>query len=218
MKTAALLLSLLTLGSVAAAQTVALSGMLGGKALVIVDGSAPKSVAVGESYRGVKIVSTQGDQAVMEIAGKRHTLRVGEAPASVGGASGSVANRGPSGTKIVLNASSGGHFFTQGQINGRAVQLVVDTGATMVSLSVGDAERVGLNYKAGQAVQMSTANGVIPGWRLKLASVRVGDVVVYDVDAIVSSGAMPYVLLGNSFLTHFQMTRTNDQMVLDKRY
>ena len=218
MKTAALLLSLLTLGSVAAAQTVALSGMLGGKALVIVDGSAPKSVAVGESYRGVKIVSTQGDQAVMEIAGKRHTLRVGEAPASVGGASGSVANGGPSGTKIVLSASSGGHFFTQGQINGRAVQLVVDTGATMVSLSVGDAERVGLNYKAEQAVQLSTANGVIPGWRLKLASVRVGDVVVYDVDAIVSSGAMPYVLLGNSFLTHFQMTRTNDQMVLDKRY
>lgn len=218
MKTAALLLSLLTLGSVAAAQTVALSGMLGGKALVIVDGSAPKSVAMGESYRGVKIVSTQGDQAVMEIAGKRHTLRVGEAPASVGGASGSSANGGPSGTKIVLSASSGGHFFTQGQINGRAVQLVVDTGATLVSLSVGDAERVGLNYKAGQAVQMSTANGVIPGWRLKLASVRVGDVVVYDVDAIVSSGAMPYVLLGNSFLTHFQMTRTNDQMVLDKRY
>jgi aspartyl protease family protein len=218
MKTAALLLSLLTLGSVATAQTVALSGMLGGKALVIVDGSAPKSVAVGESYRGVKIISTQGDQAVMEIAGKRHTLRVGEAPASVGGVAGSAANGGSGGTKIVLSASSGGHFFTQGQINGRAVQLVVDTGATLVSLSVGDAERVGLNYKAGQAVQMSTANGVIPGWRLKLGSVRVGDVVVYDVDAIVSSGAMPYVLLGNSFLTHFQMTRTNDQLVLDKRY
>lgn len=214
MKTAALLLSLLTLGSVALAQTVALSGMLGGKALVIVDGSAPKSVAMGESYRGVKIISTQGDQAVMEIAGKRHTLRVGEAPASVSGNAGGEAG----GTKVVLSAGSGGHFFTQGQINGRAVQLVVDTGATLVSLSVGDAERVGLNYKTGQAVQMSTANGVIPGWRLKLASVRVGDVVVYNVDAIVSSGAMPYVLLGNSFLTHFQMTRTNDQMVLDKRY
>jgi aspartyl protease family protein len=218
MKTAALLLSLLTLGSVALAQTVALSGMLGGKALVIVDGSAPKSVAVGESYRGIKIISTQGDQAVVEIAGKRHTLRVGEAPASVGGAAGSAANGGSGGTKIILSASSGGHFFTQGQINVRAVQLVVDTGATLVSLSVGDAERVGLNYKAGQAVQMSTANGVIPGWRLKLASVRVGDVVVYEVDAIVSSGALPYVLLGNSFLTHFQMTRTNDQLVLDKRY
>lgn len=214
MKTAALLLALLTLGPLALAQSVALSGMLGGKALLIVDGSPPKTVAVGESFRGVKVVSTQGDQAVMEIAGKRHTLRVGEAPASVGGGAGA----GPGGTRVVLSAGSGGHFFTQGQINGRAVQLVVDTGATMVSLSVADAERVGLNYKAGQAVQMSTANGVIPGWRLKLASVRIGDVVVYDVDAIVSSGAMPYVLLGNSFLARFQMTRTNEQMVLDKRY
>ena len=45
-----------------------------------------------------------------------------------------------------------------------------------------------------------------------------GDVVVYGVDGVVSAGAMPYVLLGNSFLTHFQMTRTNDQMVLDKRF
>jgi aspartyl protease family protein len=203
----------LAVGQSALAQTVTLSGMLGSKALLIVDGSAPKGVAVGESYRGVKIVSTQGDQATLEIAGKRHKLRVGEAPASVGGGG---ADAG--GTKIVLSASSGGHFVTQGQINGRAVQLVVDTGATMVSLSVAEAERVGLKYQTGQAVQMSTANGVIPGWRLKLASLRVGDVTVYDVDAIVSSGAMPYVLLGNSFLARFQMTRTNDQMVLEKRY
>ena len=213
-RTLSLLIALpLAVGQSALAQTVTLSGMLGSKALLIVDGNAPKGVAVGESYRGVKIVSTQGDQATLEIAGKRHTLRVGEAPASVGGGG---ADAG--GTKIVLSASSGGHFMTQGQINGRAVQLVVDTGATMVSLSVAEAERVGLKYQTGQAVQMSTANGVIPGWRLKLASLRVGDVTVYDVDAIVSSGAMPYVLLGNSFLARFQMTRTNDQMVLEKRY
>lgn len=215
MKTSALLaFTLLTLGQTAWAQTVGLAGMLGSKALVIVDGSAPKAVATGETYRGVKIVSTQGDQAVIEIAGKRHTMRVGDAPASVGAGGGGDAG----GTKIVLTAGTGGHFLTQGQINGKAVQLVVDTGATMVSLSVSDAERVGLNYKSGQAGQVSTANGVIPAWRTKLASVRVGDVVVYDVDALVSSGAMPYVLLGNSFLTRFQMTRTNDQMVLEKRY
>jgi aspartyl protease family protein len=214
MKTAALLLTLLALGHGAHAQSVALAGMLGGKALLIVDGSAPKSVAVGETYKGVKIVSTQGEQAVLEIGGKRHALRVGDAPASVGGSSlGSEA-----GTKVVLNAGSGGHFFTQGQINGQTVQLVVDTGATMVSLSVGDADRIGLKYKTGQPVQMSTANGVIPGWRHRLATVRIADVVVYDVDAIVSSGAMPYVLLGNSFLSRFLMTSTSDQMTLQKRY
>lgn len=204
----------LAFSPVAMAQTVGLSGMLGGKALVIVDGGGPKTVAVGDTYKGVKIVSTQGDQAVVEIAGKQHTLRVGDAPASVGSGKGT----GASGNRIVLTAGGGGHFFTLGQINGKSTNMVVDTGATTVSLSVHEAQRMGLDYKSGQMIQMSTANGVIPGWLIKLGSVRVGDVVVHGVDGIVSAGSMPVVLLGNSFLTHFQMTRTNDQMVLEKRY
>ena len=47
---------------------------------------------------------------------------------------------------------------------------------------------------------------------------RIGDVQVYDVDAIVSPAPMPYILLGNSFLTRFQMKRENDVMTLDLRY
>jgi len=196
------------------AQSVGLAGMLGGKALIIVDGAPPKTVAVGDSYKGVKIVSTQGDEAVVEIAGKQHTLRVGEAPASVGGGGGGNAG----GNRIVLTAGNGGHFFTLGQINGKSAQMVVDTGATVVSLSQQDAQRLGVDYQSGQLIRMSTANGIVPAWHIKLSSVRVGDVTVHGVDAVVSSGSMPYVLLGNSFLTHFQMTRANDQMVLEKRY
>lgn len=202
------------LNTLALAQTVGLSGMLGGKALVIVDGSAPKAVAAGDSYKGVKIVSTQGDQAVVEIGGKQHTLRVGDAPASVGGGAGS----GAGGNRVVLTAGGGGHFFTLGQINGKSTQMVVDTGATSVAMSANEAQRLGVEYKSGQAIQMSTANGVVQGWLIKLSSVRVGDVVVHNVDAAVSNGSMPLVLLGNSFLTHFQMTRANEQMVLEKRY
>ena len=59
---------------------------------------------------------------------------------------------------------------------------------------------------------------MIPAWRIKLNSVQVGDVMVYNVDAVVSQGSMPYVLLGNSFLSPFQMSRTNEQMMLEKRY
>lgn len=215
MKKAVLLIALASAATAAQAQAVALSGMLGDKALIIVDGGAPKSVAPGASHQGVKVVSTQGDAAVIEIAGRRHTMRVGDAPARVGDSS-SKDNSG--GNKIVLTAGSGGHFLAQGQINGRAVQLLVDTGATLVSMSASDAERMGLAYKSGEPVRMSTANGVTPGWRVKLSTVRVGDVTAHEVDAIVSMGAMPYVLLGNSFLSRFQMTRTNDQMVLEKRY
>jgi aspartyl protease family protein len=196
------------------AQSVGLSGMLGGKALIIVDGGAPKTVAVGDTFKGVKIVSTQGDEAVVEIAGKQHTLRVGDAPASVGAGAGGA----PGGNRIVLTAGSGGHFVTLGQINGKSAQMVVDTGATSVSMSAQEAQRMAIDFKTGQMMQVSTANGVIPGWKIKLSTVRVGDVTVHGVDAVVSSGSMPYVLLGNSFLTHFQMTRANEQMVLEKRY
>lgn len=197
---------------VAAGQSVGLQGMLGSKALLIVDGAAPKAVGPGETHMGVKVVSTAGDQAVVELGGKRHTLRVGDAPASVGGGG------SPRGNKIVLPVGSGGHFMAQGAINGRAMQFMVDTGASAVGMSQADAERAGVNYRSGRQVPIGTANGVVPGWVVKLNSVRIGDVEVHEVDAIVTPAFMPYVLLGNSFLSRFQMQRNNDQMVLERRY
>ena len=189
----------------AGAQSVALSGMMGERALLVVDGTPPKAMAPGESHRGVKLLSAAADQAVVEIRGQRQVLQVGAAPVNVGGS----ASRG---TRIVLQAGAGGHFTTLGSINGRSVQFVVDTGATFV------AERVGLNYQSGQPVRMSTANGLASGWRLSLDSLRIGDVEVAGVEAVVTPQAMPYVLLGNSYLTRFQMRRENEQMTLERRY
>lgn len=204
----------LTLCGAAQAESVALAGMLGSKALLVVDGSAPKTVAPGETHQGVKVISTSGDQAVVERSGQRQTLRVGESPVSLGASAGGAAR----GSRIVLKESGGGHFLTSGQINGRTVQFMVDTGATFVAMSTTDAEHIGLNYKAGQPVQMSTANGSAPGYRLKLSSVRVGDVEMYEVDAVVTPQGMPFVLLGNSFLSRFQMKRENNVMTLEKRF
>ncbi|MEO5659988.1 MAG: retropepsin-like aspartic protease [Polaromonas sp.] len=192
---------------------MALAGMLGSKALLVVNGMSPKSLTAGETHQGVKVISTSGDQAVIEQSGKRRTLRVGEAPVSING--GISASRG---NRIVLQESSGGHFMTTGQINGRAVQFMVDTGATTIAMSTLDADRAAIHYKNGQLVQMTTANGVVQGFRIKLNSVRVGDVEVFDVDAVVTPQPMPYMLLGNSFLTRFQMKRDNNLMTLDKRY
>jgi aspartyl protease family protein len=210
---AALGLSLALCGA-AQAESVALAGMLGSKALLVVNGSAPKTVAAGETHLGVKVISTSGDQAVVEQAGQRQTLRVGESPVSMG-ASGGSSGRG---SRIVLTESGGGHFMTAGQINGRAVQFMVDTGATFVSMSMADAERMGIHYKSGRPVRMNTANGESAGYQIKLSSVRVGDVEVYEVDAVVTPQAMPFLLLGNSFLSRFQMKRENNVMTLDKRY
>ena len=212
--TAALAVSaLLLLGSVAHAQSVVLAGMLGTKALLVVGGSAPKSVAAGETHQGVTVISTSGEQAVIEQDGKRSTLRVGETPVHMG-----TSKSGGKGNKIVLKAGSGGHFMTAGQVNGKAVQFMVDTGATSVAMSSVDAERAGIQYKAGRSVSLSTANGNAQGFQVKLDSVRVGEVEVLNVDAVVMPQAMPFMLLGNSFLNRFQMLRDNDQLTLTKKY
>ena len=199
------------------AQEVALQGMLGGKALLIINGAAPRVLAPGETRDGVKLLSTAGDQAVVEIEGKRHTLRVGEAPASVGALRGG--SGGGNGTKVVLPVGSGGHYFSTGTINGRTVNFMVDTGATYISMSALDAQRLGIDHlKQGQRGQMSTANGAMTVSLVKLDSVRIGDIEVFSVDAVIGPQAMPFVLLGNSFLSRFQITQGSGQMVLERRY
>jgi aspartyl protease family protein len=208
------LLALALLGAAPAwAAQVALQGMMGNRALLIVDGAPPKAVAPGETHKGVKLVSTSGDQAVVEVGGQRHTLRIGESQASVGGSG------APQGSKIVLTAGSGGHFMTEGALNGKAAYFMVDTGATSVALGASEADRLGIEYRqSGTPIRMNTANGVAMGWRITLASVRIRDVEVHGVEAVIGQASMPYVLLGNSFLSRFQMRRENDLMVLERRY
>jgi aspartyl protease family protein len=196
-----------------AASSVTLTGSIGSRAILIVNGNAPKTVAIGESYQGVKLVSLQAEQAVVELEGKRVNLRM-DTPVSIGGG----AATGGGGSRVVLTADSRGHFMTQGAINGRPVTFMLDTGATSIALSMADAQRIGLDYSKGQRVQIGTANGTTQGYRLRVQSVRVGDVEVYDIDAVVSPESMPFVLLGNSFITRFSMRRDADQMVLEKRY
>jgi aspartyl protease family protein len=208
------LLCALALVGPAHAQTVVLSGILGGKALLVVDGGSPRSVAAGQSHQGVKVIATEASQVVVEINGLRQTLRLGEGPVHASPVTSEAADR----RRIVLHAGSNGHFRALGQINGRAVTFMVDTGASVVSLSAAEAETIGIPYKDGPMVLLNTANGQTVGWQVKLGSVRLGSVDVYAVDALVTPSPMPYVLLGNSYLARFQMTRTNDQMVLEQRY
>ena len=191
------------------AQSVALAGILGGKALLVVDGSAPRSVAPGGSHMGVRVVSVGRDGVVLEVAGAQRAIQLGESPVSIGGSA--------AGQRIVLKADARGHFINSGFINGRVMQYMVDTGATTVAIGRPDAQRMGLKFEQGQPVMMNTANGTAQGWRMRLESVRVGDVELRSVDAIVTAGAMPYVLLGNSFLREFHMNRSGDEMVLQRR-
>ena len=93
-----LAMALLTPGA-AWAQAVSLAGILGSKALLVVDGSPPRGVAAGETHQGVKVVSVGRDEAMIEIKGARSTVRLGEAPVSIGARTGT-------GRKVVLMSDS----------------------------------------------------------------------------------------------------------------
>lgn len=211
LKRAALGIAVLLCNLVCAAQTVSMSGSLGDKALLMIDG-APRALAVGQSTQGVKLLGVTGSDAVVEVGGRRVTLQLGSAQVNLGGAPSAG-----SGSQIVLTAGSGGHFITQGSINGSTVRFVVDTGATHVALSQAEAERIGINYRKGQRGVGNTANGQVVMYRVTLDSVRIGDVQVFNVEAAVVPAQMEQVLLGNSFLMRFQMKRENDTLTLDKR-
>ncbi len=195
------------------AQGVQLAGLSSGKALLVINGEAPRFLSPGQTASGVRLLELNTDNAVVEVSGERRTLRLGQAPIGMVNAPTPVATN-----RVVLEAGPGGHFITPGQINGGHVQFMVDTGATVVSLGRSDADRIGLKPGDGKPVQMNTANGAVLGYQVRLSSVKVGDTTLYDVPAVVMPMAMPYVLLGNSFLSRFQLRRDNTQLILEKHY
>jgi aspartyl protease family protein len=207
------LLAVAALATAAAAQAqgVVLAGRMGERALLVIDGR-PHTLAVGQTAAGVRLLRWTGDSAEVERAGASYTLRLGGTPAQIGAAPAPVGGR-----EIVIPAGPGGHFTAGGSINGRAARFMIDTGATMVSIGRDDAERLGLDLKAARASVTQTANGPVAVQSLTLTSLRVGDVELSNVHAIVLPSAMPYVLLGNSWLGRFQMRRENDVMRLELR-
>lgn len=199
--------------AVAAERRVAFSGSIGARqALLVIDG-APRAFALGERWLGVRLLSLDGDAALVEVDGQRRTLRLGAAAVHLGGAA------SPGSARVVtLAVDASGHFLASGEINGRGVRFLVDTGATLVSISRDEADRLGLDYKNAPRVGLSTANGTAIGHRIALNTVRLGDVDVHNVEAVVQPMPMPFVLLGNSFLTRFQMKRENDILTLERRF
>ena len=190
---------------------VVLAGRMGLRALLVIDGRA-YTVAVGETAAGVRLVGWDGDIAKVDIGGRPQGLRIGAAPAVV-----NAARPTPSGREIVIPAGPDGHFTTAGSIRGHSAQFMVDTGATLVALGRNDALRMGLDLSIATRGFIQTANGQVMVQMLTLPEMRVGDVEVNNVPAVVLPTAMPFVLLGNSFLTRFQMRRENDVMRLVAR-
>jgi len=176
--------------------------------LVIEDG-APVTIQVGQTIEGVKLLRANMDGAVVSAEGITETLPLV--------ADGSIDHAAPSST-VRLSADAHGQFLTHGAVNGQPVQFVVDTGATLMALSRPEATRIGLDYRGGRPATVETANGEARGWRVSVGSVRLGEVTVRDVDAIViDNDALRMGLLGMSFLDRFDMHREGSTLVLRRR-
>ena len=139
---------------VASAADIGVVGSFPNKAVLVIDDGSPKIYSVGSTVaEGVKLIASDGSTATLEVNGKRQTIEIG------GYVSRSAAS---SRASVTLLPDSGGHYIAQGQINGGSVRMLLDTGATMISMPASDASRLGINYKKGKIGYTNTANGVVP--------------------------------------------------------
>lgn len=194
------------------AANVTVVGLFPGKAVVVINGTSPRTIGVGQKQpEQVTLISTASSSAVFDIEGKRHTLELGEHFAAPSGGPG--AN-----TTLTLSADTVGQFWTVGQINGKSTRFLIDTGATSIALPASVARNMGIDYTKGQRGFASTAGGVVPAYRVSLDAVTVGEITLYRVEASIFEGGLDVALLGMSFLNRLEMKRDGAQMVLTKRF
>jgi aspartyl protease family protein len=104
---------------------------------------------------------------------------------------------------ITIARDQRGHFAVEGRVDGRRVDFMVDTGASVIALTAADARRLGIHpVKNDYRVQVNTANGTVLAAAVTLNSVDIGGLVVRDVQALVApEKALSENLLGLSYLT-----------------
>jgi aspartyl protease family protein len=206
------LVSLMFLTGTSLAANVTVVGLFPGKAVVVINGTSPRTISVGKKQpEDVTLVSTASTNAVFEIEGKRLTLDLGEHFAASAG--GDNAN-----STLTIAADTAGQFWTMGQINGKTVRFLVDTGATSIALPASAAKGMGIDYMKGQRGFSATAGGVVPAFRVSLDAVTIGAITLYRIEATVIESGLDVALLGMSFLNRLEMKRDGAQMTLTKRF
>ena len=198
--------------NLAYAKDINLIGVFPGKAVISVNGGPPKTLGLDSGvWEGVRLLAVEGEQAVVDIDGKKHTLGLGTFRAAGGMGGGQRSS-------VTLQADGRGHFITEGKINGGSIRFMVDTGASMIAIGIGDARRLGINYSNGRRGYVNTANGATTAYYVKLDVVDIRGVTANNVDAVVLETLGGVALLGMSYLNRMEMQRSGESMTLSKRY
>ncbi len=193
-------------------------GLFPNKAVVQIEGGALQTLSVGQKTRdNIILLSVGRDDATFEIQGRRVVLAMGHARKQASPAA-AAANYATAANRATVPTNERGDMVADGEVNGMPVRFAVDTGATFITLPAREATRLGLEYRNGQKVTMETANGEMVAYRLKLDTVRVGELAVHGVDAVIMEGnSLPIALLGMSFLNRVDMRREGTILTLTKR-
>lgn len=195
----------------ARAADVAMIGVIGDKAAVLaLDGGNPKTIKVGQTWNGIKVIEVKGDFATIEMDGKRRVLHRDMHYRAAAASSDRQS--------VTLAADPQGHFFTEGAVNGSPVRFLVDTGATAVALPASEARRLGVDYRKGRPGFTNTAGGVVQTFRVRFDRVRLGDIELSGVDGVVIERGLDIALLGMSFLNRLEMKREGQTMTLIRRF
>jgi aspartyl protease family protein len=204
-------LVLTCLSASVSAADVGVAGTFPGRALLVIDGGAPRIVPVGQrTPEGVRVLAIEGESVTLEIDGRKRVLRMGQSVVSQPAAD--------EGRALTLAADARGHFVAQGAVNGQVIRFLVDTGASLVSIGASDASRIGIDWRRGEPGAVQTANGVGRVWKVRLDTVRIGDITVHGVDGIVHETDLPVALLGMSFLSRMEIRNEGTTMTLKKKY
>lgn len=186
-------------------------GLFKNKAIVNIDG-IQHTLKVGiKSPEGVVLIWADSDSAILEIDGKEQKFKLGRHVSS------SFKQKTMAEAKIIPTS---GMYSTVGFINGHQVDFLVDTGATWISMNANQARILGINFRyIGERSSASTANGIVPVYRVTLDKVRVGEIELTNVAAGILEGSSPHkVLLGNSFLNRVEMQRKGQVMLLKQKF
>lgn len=192
------------------ATSVAVVGLFRDKAIVSIDGGKPRTLSVGQTLDGVKLLAADSAAARVEVDGQRRTLTMGQSFAA-----GVVPAARQS---VSLTADPRGHFAANGSLNGYPLTFLVDTGATAIAINASEAKRIGVDYRAGQVVGVATAAGVVPAWRITFNTVKIGAITLHQVEGLVMESGLNVPLLGMSFLNRMEMRRDGQTMTLTRRY
>lgn len=120
--------------------------------------------------------------------------------------------------RVDISPDAQGQYRVRGTINGRFVDFLVDTGASVVAMSRAQAEALGLDVERGQRGTVQTAQGTVGSSFVTLDRVIVGGVTAHNVQAAVIDGRYPVdVLLGMSFLRQVAMEERDGVLSLIQR-